>query len=282
MRDFRDAKAMAQTLRDTLKARSVTLTHSESLELIARTFGVHDWNVLSAAIQASKPDDNPMWAAPPAQTGHSAVLPVMALRDIVLFPQMVVPLFVGRDKTRRAIEYALANDETLLVVTQRRSGDDDPAIDDLYPIGVTAKLVQRTPLDDGTLKIFVSGLQRAEIARVVEHEFLAAETTIIEDAHGQTTDETRALSREIAAAYQAHAKNFEPRLPIPASAPRPPAAFLGHFTQPGLLADTAAPLLQMLWSPGIDRMQEILATADVVTRLTMILELMKAAPQAKA
>ena len=281
MRDFRDAKAMAQTLRDALKSRSVTLTHSESLELIARTFGVHDWNVLSAAIQASKPDDDPMRATPAAPPGHGAVLPVMALRDIVLFPQMVVPLFVGRDKTRRAIEYALANDETLLVVTQRRSGDDDPAIDDLYPIGVKAKLVQRTPLDDGTLKIFVSGLQRAGIARVVEHEFLAAETAIVEDARGQTTEETSALSREIAAAYQVHAKNFEPRLPIPASAPRPPAAFLGHFTQPGLLADTAAPLLQMLWSPGIDRMQQILATADVVTRLTMILELMKAAPQAK-
>jgi ATP-dependent Lon protease len=282
MRDYRDAKAMAQTLRDALKARSVSLTHSESLEIVARTLGFHDWNALSAAIQAGKPDDHPAPTAPAALNSHGAVLPIMALRDIVLFPQMVVPLFVGRDKTRRAIEYALAGDETLLVVTQRRSGDDDPTLDDLYPVGVTAKLVQRTRLDDGTLKIFVSGLQRARVVRLVEHEFLTAETAIIEDARGQTTDETSALSREIAETYQAHAKNFEPRSPIPASAPRPPAAFLGHFTQPGLLADTAAPLLQMLWSPGIDRMQQILANADVVTRLTMILELMKAAPPTKA
>jgi ATP-dependent Lon protease len=281
MRDFRDAKAMAQTLRDTLKARSVSLTHSESLEIVAKTLGFHDWNVLAAAIETSNPASMPASKAP-AATPDNAVLPMIALRDLVVFPQMVVPLFVGRDKTRRAIERALAGDERLLVVTQRRSGDEDPALGDLHAVGVTAKLVQRTPLDDGTLKIFVSGLRRAKILRLVEEEFLAAEVTPVDDINGETTEVTSALSRQIAEAYRAHARNFEPRSPVPATAPRPPTAFLGHFTQPGLLADTAAPFLQTLWGPGIERMQQILETADVVQRLTMILELMKATPQAKS
>jgi len=261
MRDFRDAKAMAQTLRDGLKSKSISLTHSESLELIAKTFGVHDWNVLSAVIQSSQSAN-----APPAMaldaTGDSAVLPVIPLRDLVLFPQMVVPLFVGRDKTKRAIEHALANDASLLVVTQRRVGDDDPALDDLHGVGVAAKVIQYVPLNNGTLKVTVSGARRVRIARAVENVFLAVETTAIDDVRGEATEETIALSHEIAEAYQAYAKNRFSRI-------------LGYIAEPGLLADTAAPLAQMHFAPGIERMQQILETADVVRRLMMILETMK-------
>ena len=260
MRDFRDAKAMAQTLRDAFKSRSISLTHSESLELIARALGVRDWNVLSAAIEASKTADAP--APTPGQPSNDAVMPVIPLRDLVLFPQMVIPLFIGRERTRRAIEHALANDAPLLVVTQRRSGDDDPTLADLYTIGVMANVVQRVPLNDGTLKITVSGLRRASIVQAVESEFLAVETTAIDDVRNEPTEATIALSREIAEAYQAHAKN-------------PFSGFLGHIGEPALLADTAAPLAQMLFAPGINRMQQILETTDVVRRLEMILELMK-------
>jgi len=266
MRDFRDAKAMAQTLRDALKARSISLTHSESLEIIAKTLGLYDWNVLAAAIQASQQANAPSQA--PVQSANSTMLPVLPLRDLVVFPQMVVPLFVGRDKTKRAIEHALENDATLLVVTQRRSGDDDPTIDDLYPVGVTAKVLQRMPLNDGTLRIIVSGLRRTGIVRPVEDEFLAAETIAIEDVGGEATAKTLALSREVIETYQAYAQN-------------PVSRFLGNLTDPGLLADTIAPLLQTLVSPGLDRRQQILETADVVQRLTMILESMKMGREAK-
>jgi ATP-dependent Lon protease len=266
MRDFRDAKAMAQTLRDTLKTKSVSLTHSESLEIVAKTLGFHDWNVLSATIQARKPAD----AEPPktpSQSGIGAVLPVIPLRDIVLFPQMVVPLFVGREKTKRAVENALATDAPLLVVTQRRDGDDDPDLGDLYTIGVTAKVIQRLPLNDGTLKITVSGLRRAAIARPVEGEFLAAETATIDDVRDEATAETMALSREIVEKYQAHAKN-------------PLLRFLEHLIGPGMLADTVAPMLQTMVFPGTDRMQDILETTDVVKRLEMVLALIKTDRQA--
>src|SRR5262245_15394502 len=92
MRDFRDAKAMAQTLRDALKARSVSITHSESLELIAKILGFHDWNVLSARIQAERPAAD-LSTATPLPGGAS--MPTIPLRDIVLFPRMTLPLYVG-------------------------------------------------------------------------------------------------------------------------------------------------------------------------------------------
>ena len=108
MRDFRDAKAMAQTLRDTLRAKSVSLTHSESLEIIAKTFGVHDWNVLAAAIQASQSMLAPPRKSPIRSPGDSILLPVAPMRDVVFFPHAISPIWVGREKTRRAIDAAIA------------------------------------------------------------------------------------------------------------------------------------------------------------------------------
>jgi len=140
MRDFRDAKAMAQTLREALKARSVSLTRSESLELVARTFGLPDWNFLAAKIQASQPAIHSSVTPAPADVlpfmSGGAGMPVLAVRDLVLFPQMVVPIFVGRDKSKRAIERAIATDSRILAVTQRRAADDDPALDALYSVAL--------------------------------------------------------------------------------------------------------------------------------------------------
>src|SRR5580693_722895 len=121
MRDFRDAKAMAHTLREALKSRSVSLTHSESLELIAKTLGFHDWNVLAARIQAGQPivagaGTSAPAAAPPSMSAEAGV-PIVPIRDIVLFPQMIMPIFVGRDKTRRAVDCAIGRNCPVLVVT---------------------------------------------------------------------------------------------------------------------------------------------------------------------
>ncbi len=268
MRDFRDAKAMAQTLRDALKTRSVSLTHSESLELIAKTLGFADWNVLAAKIQSSQPA---LAAAPssPAQPDLSAGIgiPVLALRDVVLFPHMVIPIFVGREKSRRAVERAMATNGRILAFTQRRAGDDDPALDALHPVGVTASVIHRLTLVDGTLKIFLSGLERASIARLAQEDFLAAEITPIQEVRGQTA-EADALSRAVLDAYQAYAKldfsspsGLQTRLGLP------------HIGNPSMLADSIAALLPI----GIDERQQLLDTVDVVTRLEAILGFMKVA-----
>ncbi|HLZ00848.1 MAG TPA: LON peptidase substrate-binding domain-containing protein [Bradyrhizobium sp.] len=268
MRDFREAKAMAQTLRDSLKAKSISLTHSESLELIAKSFGFHDWNVLAARIEASQAvDDEPTEAARAvASNSARAVIPIVPLRDIVLFPQMVTPLFVGRDKTKRAVNSALGGDGVILAITQRRSGDDDPRLGDLYPVGVTASVVKVIPLSDGTFKLIVAGLQRVTIVRPIEGDYLSAEVAVVEDVRGEPTPETLALTREVLDAYQAFART-------------PPSRSHSHPVEPGMLADSIAVLLQVL-SVRIDKMAHLLETADVVRRLEMLRDLMRVSQQA--
>ena len=270
MRDFRDAKTMAQTLRQTLKAKSVSLTHSESLELVAKTFGFPDWNFLAAKIQASEPVTGQPSPAIPPSTSNGSIVPIIPMRDLVLFPQMVTPVFVGRDKTRRAVERAMAADGRLLVVAQRRGADDNPALDALYPVGVIARVINCVTQVDGTLKLSVFGLERAAIVRPVEGEFLTAEVAQVEQTRGDTT-EAVALSRAVLDAYQVYAK-------VDYSAPNEVQARfrLPNIGEPGMLADSVGPLL----SVGIDQKQKILATSDVAARLETVLELMKAGQQA--
>ena len=163
MRDFRDAKAMAQTLREALKAKSVPLTHSESLELVAKVLGFHDWNVLSARIQSEQqPPVTEAATVPPIST--DARLPTVPLRDIVLFPKMIAPLLMGREASKRAVEHAMAGDQRILAVTQRRAADDNPAPQGLYPVGVTASVIDRTTLHDGAIRLVVKSLKRAGLS----------------------------------------------------------------------------------------------------------------------
>jgi uncharacterized protein len=167
MRDFRDAKAMARTLRDLLTARSVSLTHTESLELVARTIGFHDWNELSAKIQSESEGAavKPIIPSSAAPLAARADLPVVPLRDIVLLPQMIVPLFVGRDASIRALQRAMAEDRRILAVTQRRAEDDLPAPSALYGVGTIGSVIELVKLADGTPKVLVQCLKRAAIVQ---------------------------------------------------------------------------------------------------------------------
>ncbi|MET3840847.1 LON peptidase substrate-binding domain-containing protein [Bradyrhizobium sp. OAE829] len=267
MRDFRDAKAMAHSLREALKAKSVSLTHSESLELVARTLGLPDWNHLAARIESSLPPLMPAGATNPVTAG----IPIVPMRDLVVFPQMVAPIFVGREKTRRAIERAMATDRRVLVVTQRRSADDDPQLDALYPVGVTAAVINRVVLTDGTLKLAISGLERAAVGKAVADEFLAAEIAPIEESNGQT-DKAVLLSRLVLDAYRMFANVDYSNVPPQLQA----RLHLPDIGDPSLLADTVAPLLPV----SIEQRQELLETSDVTARLEAILDLIKAAQKA--
>ena len=254
MRDFRDAKAMAQTLRDALKAKSFSLTHSESLELIARIFGLHDWNVMAAMIQSSQPPTPPLTASPPIETG----IPIVPLRDVVFSPQMITPIFAARDKTMLAIARALETDGRLLAVTQRRMADDDPGIDDLYSIGVTAEIIHRQTMPNGNLKLTVSCQDRARIIRPVTGDFLSAVVDPVEDIRG-TDAEAFKLSGAIVEAYQAYTN---------ASLPQTLYRYSG---EPGLLGDLVARLIM----DDVGQMQRLLETNDVVVRLEMVLDWLK-------
>ena len=187
MRDFRDAKAMAQTLREALKTKSVSLTHSESLELVATILGFRDWNVLSATIQSEvQPPANPGSTIPATvRLAAQNQLPTLPVRDIVVFPHLNVPLFAGRAKTISAVERAMAEDRRILVVTQRRPGDDNPTAADLYGVGLTASVTDLIKLNDGTIKLLVKTLTRATIVRLVEDPFLTAEIAPFDESRGQ-------------------------------------------------------------------------------------------------
>jgi len=266
MRDFRDAKAMAKTLREALHAKSVSFTNSESQELVARILGFRDWNVLAARIQATQPTTSSVRAAIPISAGPG--IPLIPMRDLVLFPHMVARIFVGRDKTRQAVECALAGDRRVLVVAQRRGADNDPdTLEALYPVGVTASVINRHIQVDGVRKVYLSGLQRTGIVRLTNDGFLAAEVTPIEEERGQST-EAAALSSAVLDAYQTYA-----RVDFSALPPGPKARFgLPSIGDPSLLADTVAPLL----STSVEQKQQLLEISDVVTRLEALLELMSA------
>jgi ATP-dependent Lon protease len=268
MRDFRDAKAMAQTLREALKTKSVSLTHSESLELVATILGFRDWNVLSATIQSEvQPAASPGSSIPaPVRLAAENKLPIVPLRDIVVFPHLNVPLFAGRAKTIHAIECAMAEDKRILVVTQRRPADDNPTAADLYGVGLTATVIDLNKLNDGTIKLLAKTFTRATIVRLVEDPFLTAEIAPLDESRGQD-EEAIALSRAVLETLLA-ARNVGQ------------ISFLYDRLQrtkePGTLADAVAAILTC----DIRQKQDLLETGDVVSRLQKILALMKTDQQA--
>jgi ATP-dependent Lon protease len=260
MRDFRNAKAMAKTLREALAERSFQISHSESLELIARTLGSKNWQTLSAAIEA----DAGQPAARPAETAlpAAALLPVIPMRDLVLFPQMTAPLYAGRPKTLRAIEKALAGDRRLFIVTQRRGTEDAPGAADLHEIGVVAQVLQTQQMPDGFMKVMVQAERRGRLLRLADGELLEAE---VEPVETPVPDEAgTALAREAHQRFSAFA-NFDP------AAPPMAMAGYGYMTaHPGMFADLIAPQV----ATRLDQAQEFLATADPVARLEKLMTLM--------
>lgn len=255
MRDYRDAKAMAQTLRQALKERSVSLTHSESLELIAKLLGLADWNTLSARIDASP-------KAVPAGT-PTVRKPVMAMRDLVLFPDMTSPIYAMRLKTLAAIDQAMAADKEMFFVTQRRPADDDPGPDDLYAIGVIAKPLDVVKMPDGSVKLLVQGLRRARVIRFdTEGACLVAELAAV-SREGAAREEATTVSRELLQRFASHAN-------IDLASPPQALGLLPHLQDPGRIADMIAQYLSL----SIGQRQQVLEETDVVQRMQMLLALM--------
>ncbi|WP_272878899.1 LON peptidase substrate-binding domain-containing protein [Agrobacterium tumefaciens] len=221
MRDFRDAKAMAKTLREALHAKSVSLTNSESQELVARILGYRDWNVLAARIQAIQLPENSVQPDTPFPIG--ADIPIVPMRDMVLFPHMISRIFVARDRTRQAVEHALVGDRRVVVVAQKNGGEDRPSsLGALHSVGVIANVVDCQTQVDRSLKVTICGLQRTRIVRVMDGGFLAAEAAPIEEQRGQSK-EAVALSSAVLDEYQTYANVDFPRSRVD---PKPVSGFL--------------------------------------------------------
>ncbi|WBU57098.1 endopeptidase La [Paracoccus sediminicola] len=190
--------------------------------------------------------------------------PVLPLRDIVAFPHMVVPLFVGRDKSVRALEAVMAEDRPILLATQKDAAVDEPDADGIYRIGVLANVLQLLKLPDGTVKVLVEGQRRVEITDFLDNEdyFEAEATPLIEEQGDEDT---------VLALTKAVAEEFEKYVKIRKNIPDEVVSTVAETTEAERLADLVAGHLGI----EIDRKQELLETLVVAERLEKVYGLMQ-------
>jgi ATP-dependent Lon protease len=191
-------------------------------------------------------------------------IPVLPLRDIVVFPYMISALFVGRDKSVRALEEVMKRDKHILLATQKNSTDDDPKPAAIYDVGVIAQVLQLLKLPDGTVKVLVEGKSRAAIVRFTdEQEYYEAEAASVEEELGQP-HEAEALSRAVIEQFDNYVK-LNKKIPPEALAKIP------QITNPSELADQIAQHL----SVKITDKQNLLEIFNVTKRLEKVFALME-------
>ncbi|WP_296172248.1 endopeptidase La [uncultured Brevundimonas sp.] len=195
---------------------------------------------------------------------ESKILPVLPLRDIVVFPHMVVPLFVGREKSVRALDEIMKGDKQILLATQKNSVDDDPAADAIYQTGVLATVLQLLKLPDGTVKVLVEGKGRARLVRFTDREdYYEAEAVEIADEEGDAS-QSEALLRAVI-------EQFENYVKLNKKVPPEALSSIPQINDPSKLADSVAAHL----SVKIADKQGLLETIEVPARLEKVYGLME-------
>ncbi len=194
----------------------------------------------------------------------ATILPVLPLRDIVVFPRMVAPLFVGRDKSVRALEEVEKGGGEILLIAQREASIDDPAEEDLYAVGVVASILQLLKLPDGTVKVLVEGRRRVRLERLVdEGEYYAAEIADVDET-GVEESESPALVRTVI-------EQFENYVKLNRKIPSEQVGTVSEITDPGELADTVAAQLSI----KLEDKQNLLEISGVSERLEKVYQLME-------
>ncbi len=185
--------------------------------------------------------------------------PVLPLRDIVVFPHMIVPLFVGREKSVRALEKVMQDDKQILLVAQKNAAQDDPAAEDIYLVGTISTVLQLLKLPDGTVKVLVEGGERARIRGFMENEdFFQAEAEIVVEGEGDIQD-VEALSRTVVT-------QFEQYIKLNKKIPPEVLVSLNQIEDASKLADTVASHLAL----KISEKQELLEIGSVTERLERV------------
>ncbi len=194
----------------------------------------------------------------------SSSYPVLPLRDIVVFPHMIVPLFVGREKSVRALEEVMQDDKQILLSSQVDPGQDDPDQEGIYKAGVLANVLQLLKLPDGTVKVLVEGRSRVRITKFIENDqFFEASAEYLTEIPGAST-EVEALVRNVSAEFERYAK-------IKKNIPEEAMAAVGEATEPAKLADLVAGHLGI----EVDQKQGLLETLSVSERLEKVFGLMQ-------
>ena len=190
--------------------------------------------------------------------------PVLPLRDIVVFPHMIVPLFVGREKSVRALEEVMADDKQILLSSQMDPGIDDPTSDGIYQIGVLANVLQLLKLPDGTVKVLVEGRSRVRITNYLENDnFFEAHAEILPEIEGDPT--------VLAALVKSVSEDFERYAKIKKNIPEEALGAVAETREPEKLADLVAGHLGI----EVNQKQELLETLAVSDRLEKIFGLMQ-------
>src|SRR5918997_1148866 len=191
-------------------------------------------------------------------------LPLLPLRDVVVFPHMVIPLFVGRPKSIKALEAAMEAGKSIVLVAQKSAAKDDPAPEDLYEIGSIANILQMLKLPDGTVKVLVEGSQRARIKEVVDVKTHFAVSIDPLPADNDTDHETEAMRRTMI-------QQFDQYVKLNKKIPPEILTSLAGIDEAGRLADTIAAHLPL----KLEQKQEVLEMFEVKQRLGHLLKLVE-------
>ncbi len=201
---------------------------------------------------------------PTLQPGETRAYPVLPLRDIVVFPHMIVPLFVGREKSIKALEEVMRTDTFILLATQKNASDDDPATDAIFEVGTLASVLQLLKLPDGTVKVLVEGVERAKVKKYTDRtDYYEADASVLVDDIGDRV-EAEAMARSVVNEFENYVKLNKKVSPEV-------IGVVQQIEDYAKLADTVASHLAV----KIPDKQDILETPVVTERLEKVLGLME-------
>ncbi|MEL7024929.1 MAG: endopeptidase La [Pseudomonadota bacterium] len=193
-----------------------------------------------------------------------SLVPVLPLRDVVVYPHMVIPLFVGRDKSKVALDLAMDSGKEILLVAQRSADLEDPKPGDMYEIGTLATILQLLKMPDGTVKVLVEGGSRAQIDAMHSGPHFAAEITVLEE-------ETRYDEKEVDVLTRSIISQFEQYVKLNKKVPPEILTSLNGIEQPGRMADTVAAHMAL----KLDDKQKVLEIGDIKGRLETVLSMIE-------
>ena len=196
---------------------------------------------------------------------HITEIPLLPLRDVVVYPHMVTPLFVGRGKSIEALERAMASDKQVLLVAQKNPQQDEPLAQDLYKIGTIATILQLLKLPDGTVKVLIEGRERAHIESIEEADSFFRATVDVIVSPQIANAEARALVASAIGQFEQYV-NLSKKVPVEV------ITSLSGIDEPGRLADTIAAHMSL----DLPKKQSILEMADIHARIEHLLDLMDA------
>jgi len=200
------------------------------------------------------------------ETVYEGKTPVLPLRDVVVYPHMVIPLFVGRDRSIQALDAAMSKDKQILLVAQKSAEIDDPSMKDIHEIGTLSTILQLLKLPDGTIKVLVEGGTRARVDEVYNDEpFFTADYTLLEEEGIDKERELEVLSRSIMGVFDQYVK-------LNKKVPPEILTSLSGIDDPARLSDTIAAHMSL----KVEEKQKILAIANVKERMEYLLSMIEA------